>query len=94
MRDLPILGLYLADQWLWTFNPSPAYVGQGIIMGTATTMHMLFGALLGWAVLSPMAKNNGWAPSDVSDWVNGSKGWIVWVSLAIMLVSSKISKPR
>lgn len=49
-------------------------------------MHMLFGALLGWGVLSPIAKNNGWAPGNVSDWETGSKGWIVWVSLAIMLV--------
>lgn len=29
LRELPILGLPLATDWLWELNPSPAYVGQG-----------------------------------------------------------------
>ncbi len=29
LRELPILGSPLATNWLWTLNPSPAYVGQG-----------------------------------------------------------------
>jgi hypothetical protein len=60
-------------------------------MGPATTMHMLFGAIVGWAILSPVAKMNGWAPGSVSDWETGSKGWIVWVSLAIMLADSVVN---
>ena len=60
-------------------------------MGPATTMHMLFGALIGWGVLSPLAKARGWAPGPVSDWETGSKGWIVWVSLAIMLADSVVN---
>lgn len=91
LRNLPIFGLHLAENWLWTLNPSLAYVGQGIIMGPATTMHMLLGAIVGWAMLSPLAKNKGWAPGPVSDWETGSKGWIVWISLAIMLADSVIS---
>ncbi|KAF1950877.1 OPT superfamily oligopeptide transporter [Byssothecium circinans] len=91
LHNIPILGLPLATKWLWTLNPSPAYVGQGIIMGPATTLHMLLGAVVGWGVLSPLAKNKGWAPGPVSDWTNGSKGWIVWISLAIMLADSLVS---
>ncbi|KAF3006870.1 hypothetical protein E8E13_010895 [Curvularia kusanoi] len=91
LHDIPIFGLPLATNWLWTLNPSPAYVGQGIIMGPATTLHMLLGAIIGWGVLSPLAKHKGWAPGPVSDWTNGSKGWIVWISLAIMLADSLIS---
>ena len=60
-------------------------------MGCVTTTHMLIGAILGWAILSPLAKNNGWAPGDVADWERGSKGWIVWVSLAIMLADSIVN---
>lgn len=60
-------------------------------MGPATTTHMLIGAILGWAVLSPLAKYRGWASGDVGDWNTGSKGWIVWVSLAIMLVDAIVS---
>jgi OPT family oligopeptide transporter len=60
-------------------------------MGPATTLHMLLGAIVGWGVLSPLAKSKGWAPGPVSNWEHGSKGWIVWVSLAIMLADSLIS---
>lgn len=41
LRDLPIFGATAASTWLWTLNPSLAYVGQGIIMGPATTIHMV-----------------------------------------------------
>ncbi|KAF2020756.1 OPT superfamily oligopeptide transporter [Aaosphaeria arxii CBS 175.79] len=91
IHDIPIFGMGIASKWLWTLNPSPAYVGQGIIMGPATTLHMLIGAVVGWGILSPLAKNKGWAPGPVSDWTEGSKGWIVWISLAIMLADSLVS---
>lgn len=91
LHSIPILGSYLSDVWVWNLNPSPAYVGQGIIMGPTTTMHMFLGAVIGWAVLSPIAKFNGWASGDVGDWNHGSKGWIVWVSLAIMLADALVS---
>ncbi|KAK2861252.1 hypothetical protein FQN49_004387, partial [Arthroderma sp. PD_2] len=60
-------------------------------MGPSTSLHMLLGAVFGWAILSPLAKHNGWAPGPVNDWETGSKGWIVWVSLAIMLADSIIN---
>ena len=91
LHHLPIFGLPLARNWLWTLNPSPAYIGQGIIMGPAITLHMLLGAIIGWGMLSPLAKSKGWAPGPIKDWTTGSKGWIVWVSLAIMLADSVIS---
>ncbi|KAJ5771393.1 uncharacterized protein N7511_003444 [Penicillium nucicola] len=91
VRDIPLFGLGMAHNWLWTLNPSPAYIGQGIIMGPSTCMHMLFGAVLGWGILSPLAKARGWAPGPVDSWDDGSKAWIVWVSLAIMLADSIVS---
>lgn len=91
LRNIPIFGYAAASTWLWTLNPSLAYVGQGIIMGPATTLHMLLGAVVGWAVLSPLAKYRGWAPGSINDWESGSKGWIVWISLAIMLADAIVS---
>ncbi|KAI0156396.1 OPT superfamily oligopeptide transporter [Xylariaceae sp. FL1272] len=91
LRQLPIFGTVAAETWVWTLNPSFAYVGQGIIMGPSTTIHMLIGAIVGWGVLSPLAKYRGWAPGPPGDWETGSKGWIVWVSLAIMLADSVVS---
>lgn len=60
-------------------------------MGPATTLHMLLGAMVGWGILSPLAKSKGWASGPVDDWTTGSKGWIVWISLSIMLADSIIS---
>ena len=51
----------------------------------------LLGAVVGWAILSPLAKFKGWAPGSIDDWETGSKGWIVWTSLAIMLADAIIS---
>ena len=91
IRDVPIFGPTASATWLWTFNPSLAYIGQGVIMGPATTMHMLLGAIVGWAILSPLAKYRGWAPGPIEDWETGSKGWIVWISIAIMLADGIVS---
>ena len=52
---------------------------------------MFLGAFIGWAILSPLAKYQGWAAGDVGDWEKGSKGWIVWISLAIMLADAIVS---
>jgi hypothetical protein len=91
LRRIPIFGFTAASTWLWDFNPSLAYVGQGVIMGPTTTLHMLLGAVVGWGILSPLAKYRGWAPGDIGDWEHGSKGWIVWISLAIMLADAIVS---
>ncbi|EFI27905.1 oligonucleotide transporter [Coprinopsis cinerea okayama7 len=88
---IPIFGTYLAKEWLWYFTPSLSYVGQGIIMGFPTTVSMNLGMLVGWAVLSPLAKLSGWAPGPVGDMSNGARGWILWVSLGIMCVDSLVS---
>lgn len=64
---------------------SPAYIGQGIIMGLPTTLSMLLGAVLGWGILAPLAKYKGWAPGEIDDWKTGGRGWILWISLGIML---------
>lgn len=47
LRELPIFGTTAASAWLWTLNPSLAYVGQGIIMGPATTLHMVSSTSIG-----------------------------------------------
>ncbi|KAK9480971.1 OPT oligopeptide transporter protein-domain-containing protein [Lipomyces japonicus] len=91
LRNLPLFGTRLANNWLWTFQPSPAYVGQGIIMGLPTVSSMLVGAVLGWGILAPMATKAGWATGPIDDWKTGGQGWILWVSLAIMVVDSVIS---
>ena len=60
-------------------------------MGPATTLHMCLGSIVGWGILSPLAKSKAWAPGPVEDWDTGSKGWIVWISLSIMLGDSVVN---
>jgi len=60
-------------------------------MGFPTTLSMNLGMLVGWAILSPTAKHAGWAPGPVGDMTSGSRGWILWVSLAIMCSDSLVS---
>ena len=47
--------------------------------------------VVGWAVLSPLSKHFGWAPGSVGDMSTGARGWILWVSLAIMCADSFVS---
>lgn len=91
IRTIPIFGTYLSEEYLINFTPSPAYVGQGIIMGFDTTCGMMTGMILGWCILSPFVKYMGWAPGETGSWKDGAEGWIMWVSLAIMIADSLTS---
>lgn len=37
-----------------------------------------------------MAKHNGWALGPVDDWDNGSRGWILWVGIGLILGDSAV----
>ncbi|GAA5802831.1 hypothetical protein HPULCUR_008306 [Helicostylum pulchrum] len=52
---------------------------------------MLLGCIIGWGILSPLAHVSGWAPGPTSDWKTGSKGWILWISLGVMISESIVS---
>ena len=90
MRNLPIFGYIAARDWMWAFDLSPAYFGYGIIIGPRVNMSLLLGAIIGWGILSPVAKYNGWAPGQVNNWDDGSRGWIVWVGMGLILGDSAV----
>ncbi|XBW34938.1 hypothetical protein QEN19_000502 [Hanseniaspora menglaensis] len=92
LKSLPVFGTYLSKHYLWNVQPSPAYFGQGIIMGYKTTTYMLFGAFLGWGLLAYISYHFKYVEfgSDPNDWQNGISGWVLWSSLTIMLVDSII----
>ncbi|EGW30565.1 uncharacterized protein SPAPADRAFT_63401 [Spathaspora passalidarum NRRL Y-27907] len=60
-------------------------------MGLPTVSYMLFGAILGWGILAPLSKYMGWAPGEINDWINGGQGWILWISLSVMISDSLVS---
>ena len=90
LRNVPIFGTVAAENWLWAFDLSPAYFGYGIIIGPSINISMLFGAIIGWGILSPLAKNYGWAPGQVGDWDHGSRGWILWIGMGLILGDATI----
>ncbi len=57
-------------------------------MGFRSGWSMLLGALFGWGILGPIARSQGWAPGPINNWETGAKGWILWISLSIMLAES------
>lgn len=61
-----------------------------MIIGPVIASHMLFGSIVGWAILSPYAKHQGWAPGPVDDWSTGSRGWIIWVSLSSLFADASV----
>lgn len=91
IKSINIFGSYLSKNYLLNFTPSPAYIGQGIIMGIETTTGMLIGMITGWCILGPLAKSKGWAPGVADDWKDGIAGWTVWIALGIMIVDSIVS---
>ena len=90
LRNLPIFGHAAAQEWGWAFDLLPAYFGYGIIISPNVNICILVGAIVGWGILSPVAKRKGWAPGPVNDWDNGSRGWIVWVGMGLILGDSAI----
>lgn len=91
IRIIPIFGTYLSQEYLINFTLSPAYIGQGIIMGFQTTCGMLTGMILGWCIISPFVKYMGWAPGETGSWKDGAEGWIMWISLSVMIADSLVS---
>lgn len=91
LRALPIFGARMSHVYQWNFQPLPAYIGQGIIMGLPSVLYMMFGAVLGWGVLAPLLKHLGWAPGPIDDWVTGGQGWILWLSLSVMIADLLVS---
>lgn len=59
---------------------------QQYILAEAATHPSLLHA--GYAFLGPYARQQGWAPGPIGDWRTGATGWVLWVSLAIMLGDS------
>lgn len=76
--------------------PTTASMTLGAIIFTVTLKACLTvatlipGMLLGWAFLTPLAQAEGWTVGDIAG-EDGGRAWILWPSLAIMMVESMLS---
>jgi putative OPT family oligopeptide transporter len=66
---------------------SPLMAATGVFMGLRGALSLLFGGLVAWAVIAPVAVRSAW----VKDGGYGSlAGWLVWPALGLMLASTLI----
>jgi OPT family oligopeptide transporter len=94
LYKLPVftwIGLPSVTSFGWVLTPSFSYVGQGMLMGFRVGMSMLLGAVIGWGVLGPMSQGLGWTSDSVMSLDDGASGWLLWISLCIMLAETMTS---
>lgn len=77
----------LAGVAAWGFKPliSPMLAGTGMIIGPRVGASLLLGALVGWGILGPHARERGWAGEEIMSHAGGVRGWLLWPGVAIML---------
>lgn len=55
-----------------------------MILDLPIAISMTLGAIIGWGILSPLARKNDWAPGPISSMEDGARGWLIWVSIALL----------
>jgi uncharacterized oligopeptide transporter (OPT) family protein len=91
LNSLPIFGVTAARSWFWFLTLSPAFIAFGMILDLSVACSMVLGAILGWGVLSPVAKNLAWAPGPIDSMETGVRGSLIWISLSSLLGDAFIS---
>jgi uncharacterized oligopeptide transporter (OPT) family protein len=84
---------FLASLSTYTFSLylDPMLLGAGILVGPRVSLSLVAGAIVGWGLLAPLVRSQGWAPGPVMSYVNGARGWILWTGVAIMLAEALTS---
>ncbi|QEG37269.1 OPT family oligopeptide transporter [Bythopirellula goksoeyrii] len=80
--------LATAAAWGFKLYIGPSLFGAGLLIGPRVVWSLLAGAVLGWAILGPIAQSQGWAPGENMSYADGAKGWILWPGVAIMVCES------
>jgi phosphate/sulfate permease len=61
-----------------------------MMTGPTMTSHMLVGAIVGWGILLPLARSQGWIIDAYSDWESTKSGWTSWIALSILVADSVV----
>lgn len=79
----------------FALDPSLLMVGFGAISGLRIALSLMLGAVLGWAILAPIALGAGWAQPGEAEagavWFGPLVEWLLWPGATLMTVSSLVS---
>lgn len=79
----------------FVLDPSLLMIGFGAIIGLRAGVSLLFGAVLAWGVLGPLALTRGWAlPGEASldaFWFGPMVEWLLWPGVTLMVTASLTS---
>lgn len=79
----------------FALDPSLLMVGFGAIAGLRTGLSVLFGAVIAWGVLAPLALARGWAEAGEPDpsvsWFAPLVEWLLWPGATMMVVAALTS---
>lgn len=75
----------------FAFEPSMLMVGVGGLIGFRAGASLLFGAVIAWGYLAPMAVDSGWAEASDGLWYGSLLKWLLWPGVAMMVTSSLTS---
>lgn len=71
--------------WTFTLYLSPLLIGAGFLIGGRVALSLMFGAVLAWGVLGPLATAQGWVQGPPMDTATGATGWLMWPGAALMI---------
>ena len=77
----------------FALDPSLLMVGFGAIAGLRIGVSMLFGALLAWGILAPLALQYGWASAGTTPgvWFAPLVEWLLWPGATLMVTAALTS---
>lgn len=76
-------------------DPSVLMIGFGAIVGLRIALSALLGAVLGWAILAPIAIAHGWVNAGPADshvsWFGPLVEWLLWPGATLMVTAALTS---
>jgi uncharacterized oligopeptide transporter (OPT) family protein len=83
--------LGLAATWTFKLELGMSLFGAAFLIGPRVVLSLMLGAVIGWAMLGPVAQSQDWAPGEVMSYTDGPRGWILWPGVALMVVEALAS---
>lgn len=88
---IKMMGLTAVSAWGFSILISPMMLGAGILIGNRVGFSLLFGAIVAWGILGPLAVDAGWVSDKIMSYKEGPRGWVLWPGVALMVTDALMS---